>query len=116
MAALSLSLPILARCERPSAASERALRVQPGRLAQGPDEKCGTRGRAAGAVFAIDVLHPCRWARRVGAACPVDGGRMEGVGESSGGSDTTIDGAANLSGVLNYWTFSLTGDQVKPMS
>jgi len=52
---LSLSLPILARCERPSGASERALRFQPGRLAQGPDEKFGTRGRVLGAVFAIDV-------------------------------------------------------------
>lgn len=29
-------------------------------------------------------LHPYRWARRVGAACPVDGRRMAGAGESSG--------------------------------
>lgn len=33
-------------------------------------------------------LHPYRWARRVGAACPVDGRRMAGRGESSGGQLT----------------------------
>ncbi len=40
----SFALPILARCERPSAAPCRASRDQPGRLAQGPDEKQGLLG------------------------------------------------------------------------
>ena len=48
IARLSLALPILARCERPRAASVRAWRLQPGRLAQGPDEKCGFAGRMPG--------------------------------------------------------------------
>src|SRR5581483_2305660 len=48
MARLSFALPILARWERPSAASVRVCRLQPGRLAQGPEEKCGIAGRTPG--------------------------------------------------------------------
>src|SRR4029077_1505905 len=48
MARLSFALPILDRCERPRTASVRACRLQPGRLAQGPDEKCGVTGRTPG--------------------------------------------------------------------
>src|SRR5690606_41581046 len=54
MASLSLVLPIFARCERPSAASTSAFSDQPGRFAQGPDEKLGLAGRTAG--FAIVVM------------------------------------------------------------
>src|SRR5690242_1572665 len=50
MASLSLALPGLERCERPSSAPLRASGVQPGRLAQGPDEKKGRAGRTAGII------------------------------------------------------------------
>ena len=42
--------------------------VQPGRLAQGPDEKNGARGRAAG-IVAMSI-HPSRWAPLGGEGCP----------------------------------------------
>jgi hypothetical protein len=48
----------LARCERPRAASVRACRLQPGRLAQGPDEKCGMAGRTPG--FVAVIIYPSR--------------------------------------------------------
>src|SRR6266550_7326908 len=48
IASLSLALPGLERCDRPRQASLRASGVQPGRLAQGPDEKNGRAGRTAG--------------------------------------------------------------------
>ena len=51
MARLSFALPILDRCERPRTASVRACRLQPGRLAQGPDEKCGMTGRTPGVLL-----------------------------------------------------------------
>src|SRR5882762_2362392 len=51
MARLSFALPILDRCERPRTASVRAWRLQPGRLAQGPDEKCGITGRMPGGLL-----------------------------------------------------------------
>ena len=44
------SLPIFARCERPSAASFSASRLQPGRLAQGPEENSGRSGRRVGFI------------------------------------------------------------------
>src|SRR6266480_6859243 len=53
MARLSFALPIFDRWERPRTASLRFWRFQPGRLAQGPEEKCGTTGRTAG--IAIDI-------------------------------------------------------------
>ena len=56
--ALELRLAALARCERPRNASLRAWRVQPGRLAQGPDEKCGTAGRTPGIAFVM--IYPSR--------------------------------------------------------
>ena len=58
IARLSFALPPLARCERPRNASLRACRVQPGRLAQGPEEKCGTAGRTPG--IAIAMIYPSR--------------------------------------------------------
>src|SRR5580658_1194809 len=48
MARLSFALPGFERCERPRKAPLRACKLQPGRLAQGPDEKCGTFGRTVG--------------------------------------------------------------------
>src|SRR5215472_19002253 len=54
MASLSLALPSLERCERPTTAPLRASGVQPGRLAQGPDEKKGRAGRTAGRIPVID--------------------------------------------------------------
>src|SRR5262249_42258290 len=59
MARLSFALPDFERCERPSTASVRACRFQPGRLAQGPEEKCGTVGRVAG-ILAISSILPDR--------------------------------------------------------
>src|SRR3954452_8110870 len=58
MARLSFALPIFDRCERPSTASVRACRLQPGRLAQGPDEKCGTFGRTPGIAVVIAAILP----------------------------------------------------------
>src|SRR5579862_886450 len=42
--------PIDERCERPTKAPESADGVQPGRLAQGPDEKHGLTGRRVGFI------------------------------------------------------------------
>src|ERR1700690_2051419 len=44
MTSASFDLPILARCERPTAAFFRASRLQPGCLAHGPEEKHGFFG------------------------------------------------------------------------
>jgi hypothetical protein len=49
----SFALPCLERCERDRHASFSASGVQPGRLAQGPDEKKGRAGRTAGTVPVI---------------------------------------------------------------
>src|SRR5688572_28316463 len=48
MARFSRTLPSLARCERPRNALSRSSRDQPGRLAQGPEEKLRLTGRWAG--------------------------------------------------------------------
>src|ERR1044072_6620972 len=56
MARLSFALPTFDRCERPRTASVRFWRFQPGRLAHGPDEKCGVAGRTPGLVVAISIL------------------------------------------------------------
>jgi hypothetical protein len=53
-----LALPILDRWERPSGASARFWRLQPGRLGHGPEEKCGTAGRTDG--IAIVMVYPSR--------------------------------------------------------
>src|SRR6478752_4213575 len=60
MARLSFALPILDRCDRPRTASVRFCRLQPGRLAQGPDEKCGVAGRTPGFVAVIVSILPDR--------------------------------------------------------
>src|SRR5215207_2581931 len=56
MARLRRALPSLARCERPSVSVLKLLRDQPGRLAQGPDEKKGARGRARGFPVIKSIL------------------------------------------------------------
>src|SRR4029077_7642736 len=48
MASFRRALPSLARCERPRKAFSRFFRDQPGRLAQGPEEKGVLTGRLAG--------------------------------------------------------------------
>src|ERR1700743_3575130 len=53
IASFSLALPGLERCERPRRAPLSASGVQPGRLAQGPDEKKGRAGRTAGRLPVI---------------------------------------------------------------
>src|SRR6516164_2069105 len=68
MARLSLALPGFERCERPSSAPARFCRFQPGRLAQGPDEKCGTRGRTEG--IADVMAYPSRLSPLGGEGCP----------------------------------------------
>src|ERR1043166_779656 len=55
MARLSFALPIFDRCERPSATSVRACRLQAGRLAQGAEEKCGMAGRTPGFCTVIGL-------------------------------------------------------------
>src|SRR3954471_16989199 len=45
----NLALPAFERCGRPTAASFKAAGVQPGRLAQGPEEKQAFCGRRRGA-------------------------------------------------------------------
>ena len=50
MTSASLGLPTLARCERPRAASFKASRLQPGRFAQGPEEKQGFLGLWVGFI------------------------------------------------------------------
>src|SRR5262244_1757749 len=55
----SFALPAAARCERPRQASASASSDQPGRLAQGPDEKKGRRGRSDGFVKAYSFQNRC---------------------------------------------------------
>src|SRR5579872_6113159 len=63
MTSASLLLPILARCDRPRAASLSTSRVQPGRLAQGPEEKQGLLGVWEGFINK-------RWGGRYGLLGP----------------------------------------------
>src|SRR5262245_10344973 len=56
MASFRRALPSLARCERPSRAFSRFFRDQPGRLAQGPEEKCVLTGRLAGLCAVVISL------------------------------------------------------------
>src|SRR5690606_20554504 len=90
IASLSLSLPTLARCERPSGAPARPLRVQPGRFAQGPDEKLGTRGSAAGAAFTIDVSILADGRAALGRRVPSTGVGWGGAGSQGGGLNRTM--------------------------
>src|SRR3954468_15162318 len=56
MTSASLALPSFERCERPTRASDSASSDQPGRFAQGPEEKWVLPGRRFGFMTAI----PCR--------------------------------------------------------
>src|SRR5215472_15039775 len=53
----SLALPDFERCDRPTHASDSRAKVQPGRLAQGPDEKWEMCGRAAGLAVVVMVRY-----------------------------------------------------------
>jgi hypothetical protein len=55
IANLRRALPSLARCDRPRNALSIILEDQPGRFAQGPEEKCGRAGRPAG--FVVMSIH-----------------------------------------------------------
>ena len=61
MASLRRALPSLARCERPRNAFSRFWRDQPGRLAQGPEEKCVCRplGRFGGGGHVSTLPDSC---------------------------------------------------------
>ena len=48
IASFSRARPSIERCERPDKTPSSAAVVQPGRLAHGPDEKCGRAGFAVG--------------------------------------------------------------------
>src|SRR5260221_3071854 len=58
MISTSFSLPGLERCERPSSASDKAAGDQPGRLAQGPEEKHGLAGRRVGFISSFACRYP----------------------------------------------------------
>ena len=53
-------LPIFARCERPSDWVASLSGEYPGGLAQGPEEKNGRVGLAAGLVCSVNVVSPHR--------------------------------------------------------
>src|SRR5262249_48709613 len=59
MTAASLFLPILARCERPSAASFKESSDQPGCLAHGPEEKDGFWGLLVGFIERRPYIVKC---------------------------------------------------------
>src|SRR5207302_6695274 len=50
MTSASRATPGFERCERPSSAPDNAAGDQPGRLAQGPEEKHGLAGRRVGFI------------------------------------------------------------------
>src|SRR4029079_14733839 len=77
MARLSFAWPSFERCERPRTASVRAWRLQPGRLAQGPDEKCGLAGRRPGFIFVMWSTLPDR-RLSLGRGVPLTGIRPRG--------------------------------------
>src|SRR6202034_3647719 len=61
IASLSLALPGLERCERPSSAPASALRFHPGRFLVGPDENRASAGRTpGGSIRVIMFSHPYR--------------------------------------------------------
>src|SRR5258708_7805384 len=58
IASLSLALPGLERCERPSNAPSRALRFHPGRFLVGPDENRASAGRTPGGGMCVIECTP----------------------------------------------------------
>src|SRR5262245_5115643 len=81
MARFNRALPSFDRCERPSTASLRFCGVQPGRLAQGPEEKCGVFGRRPGFVVIVSTLPDRR--PSVGRGFPLLGIRDDAVAVNS---------------------------------
>src|SRR5690606_29703638 len=74
MARASFSLPILARCERPRRAPFNPSTVQPGRFAQGPEEKLGLAGRRPGLESVVMLFLSFQIARpSVGRGGPLAG-------------------------------------------
>jgi hypothetical protein len=72
MTSFRRALPGLERCERPRIAEERFSGLQPGRLAQGPEEKFGRAGRMAGLERVVTAMSPilADGQRPVGRAWP----------------------------------------------
>src|SRR5262249_32705177 len=68
MTSASRATPGFERCDRPSSAFDSTACDQPGRLAQGPDEKHGLAGRRVGFVIppflALGPLPGCRFQER----------------------------------------------------
>src|SRR4249919_80924 len=86
MVSASLALPIVPRCERPSAEMSSFWGAQPGGLAQGPDEKYGLVGLMAGfarrnsalvSVSVVNVTLLAESSRRVGTAWPAAASKEE---------------------------------------
>src|SRR5690242_12967960 len=82
MASARIGLPTLPRCDRPSARLLSSSGLQPGNLAQGPDDNCGLAGRIWGLArrttapaVSASVMYTllAESTRRVGTAWPVDG-------------------------------------------
>src|ERR671921_252925 len=71
MASFRRALPSFARCERPRLSVLRFWKDHPGRFAQGPDEKKGARGRAAGRLVMVSILSDGRLS--VGRGVPPTG-------------------------------------------
>src|SRR5206468_1812754 len=73
IACSSRALPSDPRCERPSADVSSLSGVQPGGLAQGPEEKLGRAGRASGFEAVIIITLLAESTRCVGTPWPADG-------------------------------------------
>jgi len=56
MASCNFALPKTERCERPSAPSFKQSTLQPGRFAQGPEEKLAQLGLVVGLFMAIVLI------------------------------------------------------------
>src|SRR4028119_2093189 len=85
MQRFSRALPMLLRWERPRLSVGSAAAVQPGGLAQGPEEKEGRCGRTSGFRFVMFVS-PSREQHRVGAVWPAAGVAHPYEGASRGDS------------------------------
>ena len=57
MTSLNFFFAVVDLCDRPTQAQFKTSGVQPGRLAHGPDEKKGTRGKAVGFIICSFELY-----------------------------------------------------------
>src|SRR5882724_9588188 len=105
IASASLALPSLARCERPRQARSSAASDQPGRFAQGPEEKWGMRGRRLGRACAVMAPFLPEWPEPVGRFWPAADttDRSESVQPDLRTAATCHDAAASL-GECSGWT------------